>query len=333
MRRKFLSTLLALCMLTAFVPCAARAETGTKYGDYLYYEVNDDGTGITITDCDTAATDIIIPDRIEGLPVTAIGYGAFQLCYDITNINIPYGVTYIDQYAFMYCNSLEKIYMPDSITYIGYGAFSSCKNLRSITIPNSVTYIASGAFGNCTQLKTIFIPDGVEFIGKHAFFDTACYDDINNWTDGAFYIGNYLLDSDSENMGSECKIRNGTKYITSNAFYGCEQLTTVYIPDSLVSISGAAFAYCKNLKSADIPDGVTYIGPYAFRNCEGLTNVNIPSSVVSIDAYAFYDCSNLTSVNIPSGVISIGDGVFTACYNLTSVIVNKETHIANMVAA
>ena len=48
---------------------------------------------------------------------------------------------------------------------------------------------------------------------------------------------------------------------------------------------------------------------------------------------AFNGCSRLTSISIPDGVPSIESDTFNGCSGLTSVIVNKETHIANMVAA
>ena len=86
--------------------------------------------------------------------------------------------------------------------------------------------------------------------------------------------------------------------IGSSAFYWCDSLTSVTIPDSVTIIGSRAFYWCMSLTNVTIPDSVTIIGGSAFYCCDSLTNVTIPDSVTSIGEYAFYDCTSLTSVNI-----------------------------------
>ena len=81
--------------------------------------------------------------------VTSIGYGAFDHCYGLTNINIPKSVTNIDRYAFRGCSSLTNINIPNSVTSIGDGAFSGCSSLAAVNIPNSVTSIGRSTFSGC----------------------------------------------------------------------------------------------------------------------------------------------------------------------------------------
>ena len=88
------------------------------------------------------------------------------------------------------------------------------------------------------------------------------------------------------------------------------------------TIGEYAFAGCQNLTSVDLPNTVTKISGYAFDNCTGLTSVTIPNSVTSIGNYAFYGCSSLTSVTIPNSVTSIGDRAFYRCRGLTSLVYN-----------
>ena len=64
----------------------------------------------------------------------------------------------------------------------------------------------------------------------------------------------------------------------------------------VTSIGDMAFYECQSLTSVTIPNSVTSIGISAFARCESLTSVNIPSSVNSIGRWAFEDCSNLKSV-------------------------------------
>ena len=80
-----------------------------------------------------------------------------------------------------------------------------------------------------------------------------------------------------------------------------------------------AFYNCNNLTSVIIPEGVTTIGESAFQNCTGLTNVTIPQSVISIDDGAFDSCSALTDISIPEGVKSIGFYAFQYCSGLASI--------------
>lgn len=102
------------------------------------------------------------------------------------------------------------------------------------------------------------------------------------------------------------------------AFYDCDDLTSVTIPNSVTNIGDWAFANCIGLTSVTIPNSVTSIGENAFTLC-GLTSVIIPNSVTSIEENAFSFCSGLTSVTIPNSVTSIGNRAFSYCSGLTSV--------------
>ena len=48
-----------------------------------------------------------------------------------------------------------------------------------------------------------------------------------------------------------------------------------------------AFWDCNGLTSINIPNSVTSIGEWAFMQCSSLTSINIPNSVTSIKPYAF----------------------------------------------
>lgn len=150
---------------------------------------------------------------------------------------------------------------------------------------------------------------------------------------------------------------NGKKVtsIDNRAFYLCNSLISIIIPDSVEKISVNPFAYCRTLKSIfvssehpyffaidgvlfrkadsclisypkgreyttyNIPQGITAIESSAFYDCKFLTRVTIPDSVISIGALAFYNCASLDNITIPDSVISIGDSAFSGCDSLTSV--------------
>ncbi len=132
------------------------------------------------------------------------------------------------------------------------------------------------------------IPSSVEIIGDHAFYGAA------NLTEITFEEGSNL------------------KHIGKEAFAICNNLTSIELPESLLTIGSGAFLSCSNLETIVIPSNVisignvTSIGNGAFQNCSALTNIELPASLTIIEANAFYNCSALTTVRIPNSVITIG---------------------------
>lgn len=128
----------------------------------VYYPVTggsiifDKDTG-TVIDCDWFVTEAIIPETIEGVPVTAIGNCAFQcpVCR-LTNVSIPNSVTSIGDCAFYCCDSLTGVWIPNSVTSIGRSAFYYCNSLTSISLSSSVTSIGDTAFHYCTDLRDVY---------------------------------------------------------------------------------------------------------------------------------------------------------------------------------
>lgn len=58
------------------------------------------------------------------------------------------------------------------------------------------------------------------------------------------------------------------KSIENSAFYNCEYLTNITIPDGVTSIGDSAFERCVSLKSIIIPESVESIGHDAFYACD-----------------------------------------------------------------
>lgn len=95
---------------------------------------------------------------------------------------------------------------------------------------------------------------------------------------------------------------------------------------SVTMIGYGAFDDCNGLTSVTIPNSIISIGDYAFRNCSGLLSINIPASVSTIGVDAFWNCSGLTSVIIPNGVTTIGECAFYGCSGLTSIAVESSNN-------
>lgn len=98
-----------------------------------------------------------------------------------------------------------------------------------------------------------------------------------------------------------------------------KNITSVVMPDSVVSIGTSAFEYCSELRSVVLSKNLTSIGIHAFNQCQNLTSISLPDSLTSIGGGAFSNCSALTSITIPAGVTSINSGTFNRCHKLVSV--------------
>ena len=109
---------------------------------------------------------------------------------------------------------------------------------------------------------------------------------------------------------------NGTEYsVTKIGSYAFQNsaVTSVSMPEGIISIDYNAFKGCQNLESVTLPESLTTLGSYAFYSCKLLKTIKIPSGVTAIPSSCFYECSSLESVTIPEGVTTIGECAFQSC--------------------
>ena len=219
-----------LAMLISMVHTRAFAYDITVANDNgvaIYYNYINNGTELMVTYKDTNY------DSYSG---------AVNIPKKVTYNGTDYNVTSIGHSAFYQCRSMTSITIPNSVTSIGDNAFYDCFKLTSIDIPNSVTSIGDNAFYDCFKLTSIDIPNSVMSIGSYAFDNTVWYD---NQPDGLVYAGKVAYKykgtmPDNTNITLE----EGTLGIAGNAFYDCDGLISVTIPNSLKSIGNYAFYGC-----------------------------------------------------------------------------------------
>lgn len=145
--------------------------------DLLSYSVTD--SGVRINGCDKNAVHIVIPDEIEGKPVTVIDWYAFERCEKLESVVIPETVTHISRFAFAHCISLESVNLPKSLYSIEQYAFYDCPNLKGLNLPENLNIIEDRAFSGCRSISKIVIPKSCQNIGEYAFLDC---DSLNTLT-------------------------------------------------------------------------------------------------------------------------------------------------------
>ncbi|MCM3174086.1 leucine-rich repeat protein [Paenibacillus sp. MER 99-2] len=276
--KKIVGLMLAVALLVS--PISFNKANADMPSEFTYTESN---SMATITGYTGSSSDIIIPDEIDGYPVTAIGNEAFR-SKRLTSVTIPEGVLSIGSSAF-HSNNLTSVTIPNSITSISDRVFAS-NNIVDLVIPDSVTSIGDYAFSS-NNLSNVTLSNHVALIGTGAFF-------YNNLT-------SIILPSGLTSLSPSVFMSN--------------KLTNVVIPDGVTSIGNGAF-HSNELISVTIPDSVTTIKEDAFSQNK-LVNVSIPNSVTSIERDAF-SYNKLVNVTIPNGVTSIASGVFSS-NELTSI--------------
>ena len=132
------------------------------------YSVIRDGT-ISIDKYIGNAAEVVIPDTIDGIPVTLIEISAFSGT-PIKKVVIPETVTTIDSSAFEACRLLEKVILPSKLRTLKKNAFACCESLSSIELPASLEHLGREAFKDCKNLKSLCIPPNCLEAGNNSLF-------------------------------------------------------------------------------------------------------------------------------------------------------------------
>lgn len=143
-----------------------------------------------------ALNEVTLPKNLVNLGAYAFSSGNFS------SIEIPEGVTSIQQYTFSGCKKLASIQLTKSLISIEDGAFNHCESLTSVYIPQKVIDIKKYAFCYCSSLTNLELPSGISKINEGTFDSCAALSSIS--------------------------IPKSVTSIEDSAFYGCASLTDVY---------------------------------------------------------------------------------------------------------
>ena len=217
------------------------------------YKLNEEQTGVILTEYKGSGGQLVIPGELEGYPVVEIGAYAVDGDINITgNLVIPDSVKKIGNNAFENCTRLNgALTLPDELESIGEYAFSNCNFTGTLKIPSGITVLNNFVFHGCDFEGQLVLPEETTYIGDSAF-------------------------SNCRNFTGELVIPETVDFMDSFAFTECESIESVVIPAAVGIVRIRTFENCYSLKKAVIPREITKIESSVFTNC----------SLVSIYGYA-----------------------------------------------
>lgn len=152
--------------------------------------------------------------------------------------------------------------------------------------------------GTTTETESIVIPDKIG-------------------TKTVVQIDNYVFENNTVIKSIDMSQTEHLTAIGTGAFYGCNQLEALIVPDSVQYLSEFMLQNCTALKTLEISAGPMIIPVEMCNGCSSLESFSVPETVTKIRRYAFGSCTSLNYVTIPTGVTEIDPSAFYNCPNLT----------------
>lgn len=265
---------------------------------------------------DSALYDVKLPDTLY-----SIGGGAFHQCTSLKEISLPKNLGYIGQYAFM-DTGLKSIEIPESVTEIGYCALGYKTNTAGNEMPvegfTVIGQYGSEAFTYCSDSDsdygysndfTFMTPEQAEqqaeLIAQERFTED-CYE-------YAVINGNAVITlcTSSETIIDVPEKLGG--YPVTEIYpiaFSSSMATVINLPETITDIHEMAFYNCQYIKDLTLPQSVKSVGNNAFDNCISLETINL-GGAETIGQSVFYGCTALKSVTISGNCNEItenGDG-------------------------
>lgn len=207
----------------------------------------------------------------------------------VTFVEIPEGVTSIDEDAFADCETVSSVVFP-----------STFKNVSSLDRLNSLK--------NLEQLREFLVDD------QNPYYTSV---------EGILYNKDMtaLLSCPMNVDLSKLEIPDSVEYIRYDAFYGCHTLREVIIPESVERIGFGAFLYCKHLRSVRLPSYIC-LNDDTFWGCTELEELINSENLVGIYPNALEGCDSLKKLRLGEPASYFYFSLSFGCRNLEEIEVD-----------
>ncbi len=295
-------------------------QNGECVVDGIKYSYHSDGTATVIANSPVYSGDIVIPETFtyggKTYTVTRLGNIAFHNCSDLTSLSLPKTLVTIGNTSFGNCTKLTSIIIPENVSSLDEYTFLN-SGLKTIYFKSyqAVPTVTGTPFGFIDANTLIYVPatllseyrtqwSGMTNIQPDLFFAGGLYYSIDPTKQNATVVQhpdgvgeynplvNVTIPEAIEAYGQTFSVDT----IGKDAFYGCDELESITMPNSIVSIEEYAFYNCSAVKKFIIPGNVTFIGQRAFWDCKEMTSLAIYGNVATIGDYAFRNCSKIASI-------------------------------------
>ncbi|MGM9820052.1 MAG: leucine-rich repeat domain-containing protein [Candidatus Onthomorpha sp.] len=314
----------------------------TSIGDSAFWNCSSLSTiNFNATNCNDFSSDAN-EHPFSSCPITTIDIGnsvqriPANFAYGISNLisaTIGNSVTSIGDSAFWNCSSLNTLNFDatncnDFSSDANEHPFSSCP-ITTINLGNSVQRIPANFARSLSGLTSATIGNSVTAIGDSAFWNCSSLSTLNfnatNCNDFTSEENNYPFSSCPITI---INIGDSVQRIPMNFAYNLDSLTSIRIPNNVISIGERAFADCSSLatlrfNAKNCNDFNSDENEHPFSSCP-IAIINIGDSVQRIPMNFAYNLDSLTSIRIPNNVISIGERAFADCSSLATLRFNAK---------
>ena len=179
-------------------------------------------------------------DGITKLPVTRIGFTAFQWAPD-----------------------LEEVTIPNTVKTIAEAAFNLCPKLRSINVPNSVVTIEEWGIAHNESLKELHLGSGAVNLDDYAIVGNTALEVIT------VDENNPVYDSRNNCNGIITTVNNSMVHDRHILFTACSRTV---LPREVTWIARGAYQH-QGITMVILPEQITNLEYTCFEGCEYLTEI------------------------------------------------------------
>lgn len=211
----------------------------------------------------TTTRKLIIPDEINGKPVTKI-----------------------DKFGIANAESLLEIHIGKNIKEIDDWGIVNNGNLFKFTVDsdNDCFCAVDGVLFNKQGTKLIAYPERNQDPYDESYLDFSKNKSIPS------------APAITDEIDLIYVVPEGVEELASHSFYCVDRLEKLVLPDTLKKIGNMALFQMYGLKEINFPEGLESIGKDSLSFCTALAKIELPSTIKILDKYVFFDCNKVTEV-------------------------------------